>query len=220
MIRTWMPNDLRIIACSCYAVQKRWKLPVASFFCDTATRCTTAVASHPTMYPQPLSNRVPFVLCQKAVLIQYDILAGSDGKQARATSSASTSSSSIAESASSSSSSRNGGFQPLTSSGEKLVDEITGLLGGDSLQGMGRKLMADLKSKMGTADPPSTPTSSPGVNQHQQPKDAQGSDPKAKYMEKVRVAYVGDLHFPSYIPSKSPGFFLLARCCHFPRGHI
>lgn len=75
----------------------------------------------------------------------------------------------------------------MTSSGEKLVDEITGLLGGDNLQGMGRKLMADLKSKMGAAKPPSTLQASPGVQQLQQTRDAQGSDPKAKYLEKVRV---------------------------------
>lgn len=166
-------------------------------------------------HPHPLLNPA---LVPKAVLIQYEILAGPDRKQARTTSSSSTSSSSTdATPSSSSSSSRNGGFQPLTSSGEKLVDEITGLLGGESLQGMGRKLMTDLKNKMGTAKSPPAPASSPRVQQqHQQPRNAQGSDPKAKYMEKVRVGtfththtsvtYVFSLHYNS-------------SCCHLRWGH-
>eukprot|EP00903_Cladosiphon_okamuranus_P008699 g8335.t1 len=137
--------------------------------------------------PLPDKYSVGKNLKLKAVLIQYEILAGSDGKQARAKSSSGTRISTGANPSSSSSSSRNGGFQLLTPSGEKLVDEITGLLGGDSLQGMGRKLMADLKNKMGTANSSPKPASSPGVQQkHQQPRNAQGSDPKAKYMEKLR----------------------------------
>eukprot|EP00752_Nemacystus_decipiens_P005130 g4654.t2 len=152
--------------------------------------------------PLPEKFSVGKNLKLKAVLIQYEILAGSDAKQARATSSSSPSSSSgstAATPSSASSSSRNsGGFQPLGSSDEKLVDEISGLLGGGSLQGVGRKLVADLKSKMGAVNtPPATPTSSPGVQQRQQPGNAKGSDPKAKYMEKG----AGDLL--TYIAARS-----------------
>lgn len=136
----------------------------------------------------PFRSGTFVTLFYKAVLIQYEILAGSDGKQARATSSSSASRSTAATP--SSPPSRNGRFQPLTSSGEKLVDEITGLLGGDSLQGMGRRLMADLKNKMGTSNPPPITASPPEVQQHQQPRHSQGADPKAKYMEKVRVGAV------------------------------
>lgn len=145
---------------------------------------------HPPSTPLPIPTGL-LGLFFKAVLIQYEILAGSNGKQDRATSSSSTSSSTAAAPSSSSPNNEAIGFQPLTSSGEKLVDEITGLLGGDSLQGMGRKLMADLKNKMGSVNPPSIPPSPPGAQQHQQPRDVQGSDPKAKYMERVRVC---DLH--------------------------
>lgn len=88
-------------------------------------------------------------------------------------------------------------FQPLSPSGEKMVDEITGLLGkartsvgpgGENLQDMGRTLIAGLKEKMGlgagsgraTPPPKATPSSAAS-----KPTDAKESDPKAKYMQKV-----------------------------------
>lgn len=121
----------------------------------------------------------------QAVLIQHEILAGSSSKQASDVSSSSGASSTAGAPSSSSPVKKDTGFQPLTPSGERLVDEITGLLGGDSLKGIGRKLMADLKDKMGADSPPSVPTPPRRSELRQQPKSAVGSDPKAKYMEKA-----------------------------------
>ncbi len=126
-----------------------------------------------------------FFLRKQAVLIQHEILAGSSSKQASAASSSSGASSKAGAPSSASPMKKDTGFQPLTPSGERLVDEITGLLGGDSLKGIGRKLMADWKDKMGVDSPPSVPTPSRRPEQHQQPTRAVDSDPKAKYMEKV-----------------------------------
>lgn len=153
-------------------------------------------------FPASISSRLtgpdlPVVppLHRKAVLFQYDVLAGS-GKEAAAGARTSTS---IGASSSSPTSSRvNASFQPLSPSGEKLVDEITGVLGkaggkGNRFQEMSRSLIADLKDKMGaTGNTPPCTQSSLGKKQQQQQQQqhtssTQDSDPKAKYLEKVRT---------------------------------
>ncbi|CAM9828844.1 unnamed protein product, partial [Hapterophycus canaliculatus] len=128
----------------------------------------------------------------KAVLFQYDVLAGSSRKEAAAGANLPRSSGTAASSSSLASSRSSTSFQPLTPSGEKLVDEITGVLGkaggkGNRFQEMGRTLIADLKDKMGGAGkpPPLAQMSSAG-EQQQHGSSAQSSDPKAKYLEKLR----------------------------------
>lgn len=132
----------------------------------------------------------------QGVLFEYDILAGSSssgtalpGSRPQHAAEAKT---------------KSAGFEPLTQSGENLIDEVTGILGkaraaaglgGGNLQSMGKALVADLKAKMGaggeTAPEKATAaahsnTSSPPADKHsKQPVNAQDLDPRAKYMEKV-----------------------------------
>ena len=86
----------------------------------------------------------------QGVLFEYDVLAGS--------SSGTVLPSSEPKRAATAETKSTAGFQPLTQSGENLIDEVTGILGkaraaaglgGGDLQGMGKALVADLKAKMG-----------------------------------------------------------------------
>ncbi|CAB1119944.1 unnamed protein product [Ectocarpus sp. CCAP 1310/34] len=136
--------------------------------------------------PLPEKYSVGKNLKLKAVLFQYDLLAGSNNERKSITASSSPSSSSIPGAPASPSTS----FDPLTPSGENLVEEITGVLGkgrGDRLQELGRALIADLKDKMGAAVDRSSAPAPPAKQQREhQLRASQDSDPKAKYMEKLR----------------------------------
>ncbi|CAN0247987.1 unnamed protein product, partial [Scytosiphon promiscuus] len=178
--------------------------------CQLSTRCSSVVSKsapwrrlyseYAPAAPSPNDLKAPLPekfsvgknLKLKAVLFQYDVLAGSSSKQTAAPVRSSTSSGTAA-SASSPAASRSGpGFQPLSPSGEQLVDEITGVLGkaggkGNRFQEMSRTLIADLKDKMGATGrtPPPAHVSSGGTKQ-QPANGTQDSDPKAKYLEKLR----------------------------------
>ncbi|CAM9336095.1 unnamed protein product, partial [Ectocarpus sp. 12 AP-2014] len=142
--------------------------------------------------PLPEKYSVGKNLKLKAVLFQYELLAGSnhERKSITASSSPSSSSSSSSSSIPGAPASPSTSFDPLTPSGENLVDEITGVLGkgrGDRLQELGRALIADLKDKMGTSVASSSAPTPPAKQQReQQPRVSQDADPKAKYMEKLR----------------------------------
>lgn len=135
----------------------------------------------------------------QGVLFEYDILASSS-------SSGTAPASSKPQRASTAGTKSTAGFQPLTQSGENLIDEVTGILGkaraaaglgGGDLQDMGKALVADLKAKMGaggalgaektTAAVRSETNPPPPADKHQskQPANAQDLDPRAKYREKV-----------------------------------
>lgn len=156
-------------------------------FCST--HCRNALSrAQPTSTFTALARVWSFYFTPlKAVLFQYDLLAGSTHERKSITASSSPSSSSIPGAPASPSAS----FYPLTPSGENLVDEITGVLGkgrGDRLQELGRALIADLKDKMGASVASSSAPTPPAKQQREQrPRVSQDSDPKAKYMEKVRL---------------------------------
>ncbi|CAM9929577.1 unnamed protein product, partial [Ectocarpus sp. 12 AP-2014] len=140
--------------------------------------------------PLPEKYSVGKNLKLKAVLFQYDLLAGSNHERKSITASSSPSSSSSSSSIPGAAASPSTSFDPLTPSGENLVDEITGVLGkgrGDRLQALGRALIADLKDKMGASVASSSAPTPPAKQQREQrPRVSQDSDPKAKYMEKLR----------------------------------
>lgn len=132
----------------------------------------------------------------QAVLFEYDILAGASSNKPRTAAKASSTSDQTQGAAAARATGNV--FQPLTSSGEHLVDEITGLLGkarkaaglgGDSFQDMGKTLIANVKEKMGSGAGPGKPlttmTMPTPVVKQQQPRHTADSDPKAKYMKKV-----------------------------------
>lgn len=132
----------------------------------------------------------------KGVLFEYDILAGSSSGTALP---------SKRQGATAAATKTTAAFQPLTQSGENLIDEVTGILGkaraaaglgGGNLQDMGKALVADLKAKMGTGGelgPENTAAVHPQTNprpaekQSKQPTNAQDLDPRAKYSEKLRL---------------------------------
>lgn len=133
-------------------------------------------------------------------MFEYDILAGSASNKRHATATTNTNDSSRNQQAELAVNARaRMSFQALTPNGEKLVNEITGLLGkarfaagmgGESLQDMGKTFIADLKEKMGTGGMQQsslTKKAMPPPLPPKEPANAQDLDPKAKYMAKVQA---------------------------------
>lgn len=168
-----------------------------------------------------MSHRTPFSARSadpvQGVLFEYDILAGSSSGTAFP--------SSKPQRAAAAETNSTATFQPLTQSGENLIDEVTGILGKaraaaglevGNLQDMGKALVADLKAKMGaggelgpekiaaghqeTSPPPSA------HKQSKQPTNAQDLDPRAKYREKV--SYRSTDAAASFRPNLTLGTFL------------
>lgn len=149
----------------------------------------TAVYDEPScLFSVLFPSRLSLVPGQ-AVLFEYDVLASSssNGSHASPTPKAASNNQPVETTTSTP------GFQPLSPSGENLVDEITGLLGkargdagleGDSLQDMGRTLIADLKKKMGSGGAGEALPKKSAAKQ-QLTRHPQDSDPAAKYMDKV-----------------------------------
>lgn len=152
-----------------------------------------------------LTSSTPMSPPNQAVVFEYDLLAVSASNQApnaagiNGGSNGSSSNAGGRRDGVVNATSNASGFQSLTPSTENLVDEVSGLLGkarkaaglgSDSLQDMGRTLMAGLKDNMrspkaldGGAREPSSLMKKPSYQE--EPKHAQDLDPKAKYMDKV-----------------------------------
>lgn len=153
-------------------------------------------------------------------MFEYDLLAGSESNKRRATVATNGGGRNqqpdfaVDERASRTS------FQTLSPNGEKLINEITGLLGkarnasgmgGEgSLLDMGKTLIADLKEKMGAGGMGQKSVikeAMPPPLRPKEPTNAQDFDPKTKYMAKVKVTTVvsfsvlsesSDHSFPHY----------------------
>lgn len=137
----------------------------------------------------------------QAVLFEYDLLAGSPSNRGRWGANRDDRVPTALENETTTKAKKAGSFQPLSLSGENLIDEITGLLGktrsaaglnDNSLQNKGRSLIADLKNKMGVSGPSETPHPKQ-TKPFQSPQNAQSSDPAEKYREKVRCDGATDI---------------------------
>lgn len=138
--------------------------------------------------------------CSQAILFEYDLLARS-GRRTVAdlppNSSRKTLPNAVAQMKRKSNNTTRQ-HQPIAKHQENLVDEISGLLGkargteglaeGNSLQDMGRNLIADLKDKLGRsrAEPKPAPTTKAPPARLQPSDLGEREDPKAKYMAKVQ----------------------------------
>lgn len=153
----------------------------------------------------------------QGVLFEYDILAGSSSGTAFP--------STKPQRAAAAETKSPAAFQPLTESGENLIDEVTGILGkarsaagrgGGNLQDMGKALVADLKAKMGAggelgrekvaAAHHETCARPAADKQSKQPTNAQDLDPRAKYREKV--GYRSTDATAGFRPNLTSGTFL------------
>lgn len=140
----------------------------------------------------------------QAVLFEYDLLAGSPSNKGRWSANRDAWVPTALENKTTTKGNKNAGrFQPLSLSGENLIDEITGLLGktksaaglnDNNLQNKGRSLIAELKSKMGGSGLPKTPPQ----KSFQPPQNARNSDPAEKYREKVKCDGATDISCPCF----------------------